>query len=99
MSEGGDPTSAAAPAVTVSRALRSLFDFNDMGEHEGKWGWLWWIARIALFGLGSLVGGQLWELATGDPERSFLERGLTNAYIWLTLLTTGLYALYDRRSR
>ncbi|MFC9694943.1 hypothetical protein ACFTSF_40725 [Kribbella sp. NPDC056951] len=91
MSEGGEQASA----LTVSRVLRGLFDFNTMYEGEGKRWWAWWIARIALFGIGRFVGGMFWELTTGEPadQRSFLEQILTNAYIWATLLTSGVLAL------
>ncbi len=91
MHEGGDQASA----LTVSRVLSGLFDFNSPYQGEGKHWWAWWIARIALFGIGRLVGGVFWELATGEPagDRSFLEQILSNAYIWATLLTTGICAL------
>lgn len=91
MTEGGDQASA----LTVSRVLRGLFDINTMYEGEGKHWWAWWIARIALFGIGRLVGGVFWELATGEPagDRSFLEQLLSNAYIWAMLLVSGVSAL------
>jgi len=50
---------------------------------------------VLLWGLGGLIGGLLWELATGEPAdaRSFVERFLTNAYLWAAVLTTALFAL------
>jgi polyferredoxin len=95
MYEGGDQPSAPAPALTVSRVLRGLFDLNAMYEGEGKRWWAWWLARVLLWGLGGLIGGLLWELAIGEPAdaRSFVERFLTNAYLWATVLTTAVCAL------
>ncbi|TDD49377.1 hypothetical protein E1263_32215 [Kribbella antibiotica] len=95
MDQGGDQT----PALTVSRVLRGLFDINTMYEGEGKRWWVWWLARILLWGLGGSLGGLLWELVTDTTAdgRPFYERLLTNVYLWTTLLTTGVLALYARR--
>ncbi|MFB6724691.1 hypothetical protein ACFCV3_31230 [Kribbella sp. NPDC056345] len=88
MSEGGDVK--RTPSVA-----RNLLDFNT------DWTWRWFIGRVALFGLGSFLGGVTWELLTGEAasDRGFIEKLFGNVYIWVCLIATGLFALSDRRSR
>lgn len=79
--------------------LRELFDINSY--YSDKPGALKrWIARILLFGLGSLAGWAIWWLVDPDSagDRSFLERMVTNVYVWTCLVATAIYHLRDRRA-
>jgi hypothetical protein len=82
----------------VRRFLRQMFDINTMYSDDSG-GWRRWIYRLLLFGAGSGAGWLIWRLV--DPasagDRSFLERMVTNVYVWACLILTGVYWLLDRR--
>lgn len=86
-----------APRIGI---VRQLFDINAFYTGPGR-GWRLWGSQVLLFVAGTVLGSIFWRLVHDDSagDRSFLERMLTNVYIWACLLTTGFYALRDWRAR
>ncbi|MFG1819436.1 hypothetical protein ACGFIF_37140 [Kribbella sp. NPDC049174] len=99
MDEQGDQAGvAAAPAAIGAAVVRKLFDINTF-YGAGASGVRWYVARLGLLAVGNGIGGVLWGIVSDEPagDRWFGERLISNAYLWVCLIATGLYAVYDRR--
>ncbi|WP_143465642.1 hypothetical protein [Kribbella sp. ALI-6-A] len=85
---------AGSPGV-----VRRLFDIDTYVSPWSRAGWRWVVARLVLFVVGSELGSLLWRIVDPTGDRSFLERLVTNVYIWACVVVTASYALQERRAR